>query len=139
VELKPFLAANPTPAATNTGGKWRTYPPGQMPRGRLVENSELGEIADRGVGTERLYLRGSFNVTASGENRAVLRSQGGVPNILRPGSGGVRVIVEYPQGAQPPAEGAAFSRDEMRPFLITDVRKGADGQINVYVREVTTP
>jgi hypothetical protein len=139
VQLQPFLAAMPSPPVTSTGGNWRTYPPGQMPRGRLVETSELGGLAERGVGGERLYLRGSFTVTASGENRAVLRSQGGVTNMLKPGSGTMRVIVEFPQGAQPPVEGAAFARDEARPFQITDVRKGADGQINVYVREVTTP
>jgi len=54
-------------------------------------------------------------------------------------SSNTRVIVEFPAGARPPTEGTTFSRDSRRPFLITDVRKGADGQVNVYVREVTKP
>jgi hypothetical protein len=140
VKLQPFIQAMPSPPISSTGGAWKTYAPGQMPRGRLVEPAELAQIAERGVGSERLYLGGSFTVTASGENRAVLRTQGNaVTNLLKPGSGAVRVMVEYPQGERPPSEGTSFARNDMRPFQITDVRKGADGQINVYVREVTTP
>ena len=118
----------PTPPTGRTGASWTTYAPGQMPRGRLVEASELSGIADRGLGAERLYLPGSFSVTASGENRAVLRTN----------DGAVRIIVEFPRGMRPPAEGSSFDRNLQRPFLITDVRKGADGQINVYAREVTS-
>lgn len=138
VPLQPFLVSAPTPNTTTGGGAWRTYSPGQMPRGRLLEPREVSDLTDRGVGGERLYLRGQFVVTASSEGRAVLRTQGGLANLVKPGAGATRVIVEYPSGTQPPVEGAMFTRDEMRPFQITDVRKGADGQINVYVREITT-
>lgn len=140
VPLQPFLVSAPTPNVAAPGASWRVYPPGQMPRGKLVDVRDITELADRGVGGERLYLRGSFVVTASGENRAVLRSgaSGGLGALVRGGSGATRVIVEFPAGNTPPTEGAAFARDELRPFLITDVRRGADGQINVYVREVTT-
>lgn len=140
VPLQPFLQSAPAPTLANTGASWRTYPAGQMPRGRVMDPQEAAPLAERGVGGERLYLRGQFVVTASGENRAVLRSQGGaLTNLLKPGSGSTRVIVEYPAGLTPPAEGVTFSRDENRPFQVTDVRRGADGQINVYVREITTP
>jgi hypothetical protein len=105
-----------------------------MPKGRIVEPRDTDDLAAKGLAGERLYLRGDFIVTASGENRAVLRTQNGAT-----GRGSVRVIAEFPAGLQPPAEGSAFARDEARPFQITDVRKGADGQVNVYVREVTTP
>ena len=57
----------------------------------------------------------------------------------KPGSGATRVIVEFPAGMQPPAEGSSFERDDARPFMVTDIRRGADGQVNLYVREVTTP
>lgn len=112
-----------------------------MPRGRVMDPGEAAPLAERGVGGERLYLRGQFVVTASAENRAVLRSQGGsgISNLLKPGSSGMRVIVEFPAGMTPPVEGATFSRDETRPFQVTDVRRGADGQINIYVREITAP
>ena len=143
VQLTPFLQSAPAPVIENNGASWRTYAPGQMPRGRVIEPSDAAPLADSGLGGERLYLRGNFVVTASEENRAVLRPQGGVlsglTNLIKPGAGATRVIVEYPAGLQPPVEGSTFARDESRPFMITDVRRGADGQINLYVREITTP
>jgi len=141
VTLQPFLAAAaPPPAAVApTGGSWRTYSPGQMPRGRLLEPADTNQIADRGVSGERIYLRGNFIVTASKESRVVLRTHStlGLGNLIKGGSGSIRIIVDYPMGANPPDEGASFSRDEMRPFQIIDVRHGSDGQINVYAREIT--
>jgi hypothetical protein len=134
--LTPFLQSAPAPILTNNDATWRTYAPGQMPRGRVIEPPDAAPLADSGLGGERLYLRGDFVVTASEENRAVLRTQAGNAQI-QPG-GGTRVIVQYPAGIEPPAEGSTFSRDEMRPFMITDVRRGEDGQINLYVREITS-
>lgn len=141
VPLTPFLQSAPAPnLAQNSGGNWHVYPPGQVPRGRLIQPGDAPELADRGLGGERLYLRGQFIVTASGENRAVLRPQGGgFAGFGKSTQGSTRIIVEFPVGAQPPSEGATFSRNEDRPFQVTDIRRGADGQINVYVREVTAP
>jgi hypothetical protein len=48
------------------------------------------------------------------------------------------VIAEFPAGSPAPAARSTVSRDERRPFQITDVRRGADGQLNVYVREVVS-
>jgi hypothetical protein len=137
VQLTPFLESDHAPVMDNTGASWRTYAPGQMPRGRVIQPSEAAPLAESGLGGERLYLRGNFVVTASEENRAVLRPQGGITSFLKPTAGATRVIVQYPAGFQPPEEGSTFARDETRPFLITDVRRGADGQINLYVREIT--
>jgi hypothetical protein len=139
VQLTPFLQSAPDPVIENNGASWRTYAPGQMPRGRVIDPSDAAPLAESGLGGERLYLRGTFVVTASDENRAVLRPQGGVlTSLLKPGSGGTRIMVQYPAGIQPPAEGSTYARDESRPFMITDVRRGADGLINLYVREITT-
>jgi hypothetical protein len=98
-------------------------------------------LAGRNMSGERVYLQGNFVVTAAGQNRAVLRPQSAVTENLGIGerTSGTRVIVEFPAGARPPTEGTTFSRDSRRPFLITEVRKGADGQVNVYVQEVTKP
>jgi hypothetical protein len=149
----PVAAASPTPqtspspsptpgsiAASTTGG-WPTYQPGQMPRGRLLNVKDVPTMAGSEVSSERVYLQGSFLVTAAGQNRAVLRTQGAITEAIGLGgkTGNVRVIVEFPSGVRPPAEGATFSRDARRPFQIMDVREGADGQVNVYVREVTKP
>ncbi|HEY5768252.1 MAG TPA: hypothetical protein VIS71_00285, partial [Terrimicrobium sp.] len=132
---------SPTPAsiATTAGGKWPTYAPGQMPRGRLANVPDMLDLASRGVGGERVYLQGSFVVTASGQDRAVLRSQTALPENLGIGarSSNTRIIVQFPSGSRPPSEGSTLSRDARRPFLVTEVRKTSDGQVNVYVREVT--
>lgn len=140
VELHPFIEAQATPAAVNpTGGNWKVYHPGQMPRGRLLHPADASALADRGgVGGEKLYLSGQFVVTATGENSAVLRARGGTLNPLDRTNSNTRIIVEFPAGSQPPAEGTNFSRDEMRPFEIRDIQRARDGTVNVVVREVTT-
>jgi hypothetical protein len=137
--LQPFLSPTPASIATTAGGKWPTYPPGQMPRGRLANVPDMSELASRGIGGERIYLQGSFVVTASGQDRAVLRSQTSLPENLGIGgrSTNTRIIVEFPSGSRPPSEGSTLSRDARRPFLVTEVRKTSDGQVNVYAREVT--
>ena len=139
----PRPSASPTPGAiaASTTGAWPTYEPGQMPRGRLLNVKDVSNMAGADVNSERVYLQGNFVVTAAGQNRAVLRTQGVITGAIGFGgkSGNVRVIVEFPAGVRPPGEGVTFSRDARRPFQITDVREGADGQVNVYVREVTRP
>ena len=131
---QPFLAASASPGAGNRIGSWQLYKPGLMPKGRLFDVNQSAELADKGIGTDPIYLKGEFTVTAARENRAVLRPK------QEPSSGSVtsvRVIVEFPRGGNVPKEGDAFARLNDRPFQIEDVRKGADGQVNIYVREVT--
>jgi hypothetical protein len=140
VPLTPFIASNPAPGSrTLPGATWRTYAPGQAPRARTLTPGEAGALADRGDLGEKLYLRGRFVVTAAGENRAVLRPQSGGDDPGTPLPAATRIIVEYPGGAVPPNEGSTFARDDSRPLEIRDVRRGADGQINIYTREITQP
>ena len=142
----PAAIASPSPilpTATNqpTGAPsseiWPVYAPGQMPRGRLIEPTESPDLASRGVGGERHYLKGRFSVTAAGNGRAVLRPQGAIAGVPTGPNSKVRVIVEFPAGASVPSEGSAIARDNLRPFQITSVKRGDDGQINIYAREVT--
>ncbi len=132
-EVKPSPSPSPTPKAIAAGNtrNWQTYEAGRMPRGRLLGVSEVASIAKRGTGGERIYLQGNFEVTAAGADRAVLRSPRRAANV--------RVIVQYPEGMKPPADGSNVARDERRPFQVLDVRESTGGQINVYVREVTRP
>ncbi|HTD15358.1 MAG TPA: hypothetical protein VK673_09275, partial [Chthoniobacterales bacterium] len=131
---QPFLAASASPGTGNRIGSWQLFKPGLMPRGRLFDVSQTAELADKGIGTEPIYLKGEFTVTAARENRAVLRPKSESGN--GPGAS-VRVIVEFPKGGNVPKEGDPVARLNDRPFQIEDVRKGADGQVNVYVREIT--
>ncbi len=130
VPLQPFVAAQRDPNMPNAGASWRTYAPGQAPPARAVSLDDVGPIADRGDVGERLYLRGEFRVTASGANRAVLR------DATKPDDQSPRVVVEYPAGSVPPPERERFVRDSARPYLISDVRRGADGVVTIYVKEI---
>src|SRR6266704_2131698 len=126
-----------TLASTTGGGSWKTFPPGKMPLGRLIATSDLKEIADRGTAGERIYLKGQFVVNFSDANRAVLRPRGKLTDsVLHFGTAPTRIIVEFPTGYTPPQPGSTVSRDEARPFEITEVRKQEDGQLNVFAREI---
>jgi hypothetical protein len=131
------LTTSPPPDTTGQVGTWLTYRPGQMPRGRLLDVQQTSELAERGLGTEPMYLRGDFSVTAARENRAVLRPKQSLAERML-GRGNARIIVEYPRGLSAPEEGESLQRGAERPFQVVDVRRGADGQVNIYVREVTT-
>ena len=125
-------------ASTAGGGTWKTYPAGKMPVGRLITTGDLNEVAERGLAGERLYLRGQFVVNFTEANRAVLRPRSNMAeSVLRLGApSSTRIVVEFPAGYTPPAQGSTVSRDEARPYEITEVRKQADGQLNVFVREI---
>jgi len=124
-------------ASTTGGGTWKTFPAGKMPLGRLIATNDLKEIADSGTGGERIYLKGQFVVNFSDANRAVLRPRGKLTDsVLHFGAAPTRIIVEFPVGHTPPAQGSSVSRDEMRPLEITEVRKQEDGQLNVFAREI---
>ena len=141
-------AASPSPSAsapenalasTAGGGNWKTYPPGKMPVGRLITTSDLKDLADRGLAGERVYLKGQFIVNFTEPNRAVLRPKTGITDaVLKLAGGGqnLRVVVDFPAGYAPPSRGSTITRDEARPYEITEVRKQSDGQLNVFVREI---
>jgi hypothetical protein len=150
--LSPSPVTTPTPAPTTAAGVaagatnqpvtaptqvWPVYEPGKMPRGRLVESSDADDLVSHGIGGERHYLKGRFTVTASGNGRAVLRPQGALAGVPMGPSSKVRVIVDFPAGSVPPSEGSSFTRDSLRPFQVSSVKRGDDGQINIYVREIT--
>ena len=110
-----------------------------MPVGRLITPSDLKDLADRGIGGERVYLRGQFVVNFTEPNRAVLRPKTGLTDAvlkLARVNQSIRVIVEFPAGYTPPARGTTVTRDEARPYEITEVRKDSEGQLNVFVREI---
>jgi hypothetical protein len=144
----PPPTATATPAATPTAdmtlastagvATWKTFPAGKMPAGRLISTNDLRELADRGMEGERVYLGGQFVVNFAEGNRAVLRPRSSVAqSVLRLGApSSTRVIVEFPAGRKPPESGEVLNRDEQRPFEITEVRRQADGQLNVFVREI---
>ncbi len=138
----PLPAGTPTAdmalASTAGGGTWKTYPAGKMPEGRLITTSDLKDVAARGLAGERLYLGGQFVVNFTESNRAVLRPRSNMAeSVLRFGApSSTRIIVEFPSGFTPPAQGSTVSRDEARPYEITEVRKQSDGQLNVFVREI---
>jgi hypothetical protein len=145
----PVLPAQPVPADTSNvalasnagGGSWKTFPPGKMPLGRLIGTGDLRDVAEHGLAGERVYLKGQFVVNFSEASKAVLRPRTKITDKVLHfgGSSSTRIIVEFPSGYTPPPQGATVSRDEMRPYEITEVRKEEDGQLNVFVREIMQP
>lgn len=145
----PVLPAQPAPpdssnvalASNAGGGSWKTFAPGKMPLGRLISTGDLNDVADRGLAGERIYLKGQFVVNFSEANKAVLRPRTSLTSkMLHLGGGSsTRIIVEFPRGYTPPAQGAVVNRDEVRPYEVTEVRKQDDGQLNVFVREIMQP
>jgi hypothetical protein len=135
----PTIAPDDSLASTAGGGNWKTFPPGKMPVGRLITLTDLRDLADRGLAGERVYLKGQFVVNFTEPNRAVLRPKTGLTDaVLKLAGGGqnLRVIVDFPAGYTPPTRGTTVTRDEARPYEITEVRKQSDGQLNVFVREI---
>jgi hypothetical protein len=145
----PVLPAQPVLADTSNvalasnagGGSWKTFPPGKMPLGRLIGTGDLRDVAEHGLAGERVYLKGQFVVNFSETNKAVLRPRTKLTDKVLHfgGSSSMRIIVEFPSGYTPPPQGATVSRDEMRPYEITEVRKEEGGQLNVFVREIMQP
>lgn len=135
----PSATADNSLASTAGGGNWKTYLPGKMPVGRLITSADLHDLADRGLGGERVYLKGQFVVNFTEPNRAVMRPKTGLTDAMLKLAGGskeVRIVVEFPSGYNPPTRGSTVTRDEQRPYEITEVRKQSDGQLNVFVREI---
>ena len=130
---KPFLAASPAPSTTQATGSWKTYSGGRSPGGKSVTAEQATSLQGRNDGAP-MYLHGRFTVTAAGTNRAVLRQTSAGEGKVQP-----RVIVEYPAGAVPPQQGASIAREDGRGFEIREVRRTPDGQVNIYVREVSAP
>ena len=128
--LQPFATPVPSVVSALSADQWTVYKPGRMPRGRLLGIDAAGNLPAEDTGAVQ-YLAGDFQVSAAGQSRAVLRGSGGQQNI--------RVIVDFPGNIAPPAEGETVQRDAQRPFQITNVERGPDGQINVYAREITRP
>lgn len=130
---RPVVVATPSLAAGAQSANWKTYASGKQPQGRSVSTDQALTLQGRSESTPN-YLRGKFVVTAVDRNRAVMRQETSDPKAPP-----ARVIVEYPPGALPPSQGSAISREDGRGFEIREVRRGADGQVNIFVREVIAP
>lgn len=115
--------------------QWEVFAPGKAPAGEVVTLAEAAEIKEAKA---PYYLIGTFSVTASSKNRAVLRDESALaaaPNE-RPSFRPMRVVVEYLPEFPVPATGETVVRTEKNPFLIMRVHPMADDQTTVYVREI---
>lgn len=145
VSIQPFLSDGnaltgaPPTASSNRPARttWTMYPSGGAPGGKNVRVNEIASLGQHGgAGGEPLYLTGRFVVRAVGEDRV----KGVRTAVMRSSSdSNVRVIAEYPADRILPVEGSEVNRDDQRPYQIMDVRKAADGTINVFAREITEP
>ncbi|QQY10047.1 MAG: hypothetical protein JMM78_01090 [Candidatus Xiphinematobacter sp.] len=127
-----------TPLTSLPTGSWQTYKAGQMPLGKLVEISEIQQLMQHRLWNKRVYLMGSFRVTASRLNQAVLRPQGfRPPFFLKRLDKKVRVVVEFPSHSSAPKLGVSLHRGRRRPFLIIDIQRSLVGTTDVFAKEIT--
>ncbi|MEQ1859301.1 MAG: hypothetical protein ABMA13_05150, partial [Chthoniobacteraceae bacterium] len=134
--------ATPTPAAetpTPEPAPAPTPPPATPPPPptsvRTVQANDLGALADKGPVSEPLLLVGAFRVsiaTPAGAGRSASAT-------LRPAdatwAGQVRVLVSLAPGTDAPPEGETVTITAASRYLIQDVRRGEDGQLNVTIRQ----
>ncbi|MHA3774715.1 hypothetical protein ACXR0O_24595 [Verrucomicrobiota bacterium sgz303538] len=126
-----LLSQQPSSNTVKPRADWPVYPANKMPPGTNVTEAEIPKLAEGGGAREALYLVGTFTVTARAEDRVVLR----IKDKVEP----IRIVAIYPPSIPTPPEGATLIRDETRGFLITNIRRGSDDQITVYVRDITSP
>jgi outer membrane biosynthesis protein TonB len=110
---KPMPTPAPTPA------------PVTMPE---VTATEAGKFANRAI-SSRVALTGSYRVSTAFDRVATLRPAAAE---LR---NSVRVTATYPAGTRLPAEGATVNWKGADGWIIREVRKGNDGQLNISVEQ----
>lgn len=93
--------------------------------GRILTINEAANLRGESF-QEILYLVGTFRVTASGQHRMVLRSEG---------LHHVRVVVDLAASLKVPQEDTIISKDAKTAFRVERVRVGSDNQVTVYARE----
>lgn len=98
---------------------------------KSVDASELATLEDQPSISEPIYLSGQFVVTAVGKRSVVLRPKTNETNANLQ----TRIIAEYPANKPLPAISTEIADFAHAPYQITDIRKGTDGTLNVYVRE----
>jgi hypothetical protein len=102
--------------------------------GRAVQPNELTALADRGTINEQLLLAGVFRISTS--TPPVFGRPASA--VMRPAdpalASQIRVIARL-QGNNVPAEGSNLTLTSDSHYYITEVRRGADGQINVNVEQ----
>jgi hypothetical protein len=130
---RPPYSAPPAPAPQPPAKReeWKTYPAGQLPAGKAITEGEAVQLAGEDLAGKVLYLIGAFTVTASAEGRAVMRSN--------PDASPFRIVAGFPAAIPAPPEGAQVVRDATRGLRITDVRRGGDGKVTIFVRDITLP
>ncbi len=135
VEAKPATPASARPAASEAPKarptNWEVYPADRMPAGKSVTQEEAAKLASGDYSEKVLYLAGRFLVGAVQKDRA----------ILWPGEkvGLVHVVVSYPLSIPPPAEGIWVDREAPRGFRITRIKHTSEGEVTIYVRDITVP
>jgi hypothetical protein len=84
-------------------------------------------------------LSGDFVVTGVLGRRVALRSRDALRNPdadpTQPGNSAALIVVDFPEGIEPPAKDATLTRDAAAGFLIRDVIRGRNGQITIVAAE----
>ncbi len=125
----------PTPAPTPVPATPTPMPSTPPPAGRVIEAGDLAALAGRGRLSETVLLAGTFRVSSVTVGRSGLSAS----IVMRPAdaamSGQMRVIAALAPGTSVPAEGANITLTGEARYVVSEVRRGADGQLNVEVQQ----
>ncbi len=109
------------------------------PPRRAMSTSEASLLVEAYAAEEPAVLSGDFVVTGSRGQRVALRTRDSLrdpdADPTKPGTSAALIVVDYPEGATPPAKDSILSRDAARGFAIRDVIRGKNEQITIVAAE----
>ena len=102
-----------------------------IPEPRTISVQDLAALAEKGPQREPVILIGNFLTTDSQGNNVVFRPTQEAHGSL---SKQVRIFADYPEGSTPPLENQRQTLTSANRCIVREVKRGADGQINVSAR-----
>ena len=125
------IASSNTPATPGPPPVVEPPKPPVAAEGRTISVQELAALAGKGPLRDPVYLIGNFMTIDAQGGSAILRpTQESHGELSRQ----VRVVADYPDGSKLPVENQRLSLTSANHLLVREVRRGADGQINVSAR-----
>jgi len=102
-----------------------------MPLGKNLTETEAAKLSSGDYSEKTLYLVGSFYVSVSQKDRAIMW-----PDDK---TGPIHIVVSYPLSVSAPTEGSRVNREAPRGFRITRIKHPTPEETTIYVREISLP
>ena len=140
VRAAPQPVAPPTPEPEPPKPVVLSMPPVKR---QALTTKEASALVDSFDPSAEMVISGEFVVTGVLGQRVALRASEALrdrdadPTVA--GTTGAMIVVDFPQGTQPPAKDTTFSRDGARGFRIKSIRRSGTGQITIMAEDAAKP